>query len=116
MYVFLCIYSGLSPFMESEESLKSLRSGQSTLGCGLGYHSKDYATLLMQLGICLMTKIDGSDITSGTGLTRNLKPVETIARAIFACMSCYMELRRYVYVILSSFLHSTVIQLPSCQK
>ena len=83
--------------MESPAFLKGLNGGQSTMACGIGLHSKDFATLLMQFGVCLMTIGPYTVDMTGSSKTAGMRPYKIIVRAIHACISAYMDLRRYAY-------------------
>ena len=88
---------GLSKFIESPENISNMRNGLSSLGCGIGMHSKDFATLLVQLGMCMMSSITVSSYTShNTKGLGGIPPQIVISKSIFAVVSLYMEIRRSV--------------------
>ena len=95
--VFVLHQTGLSRFIDSPENISSMQSGNSSLGCGIGMHSKDYATLLVQLGMCLQTHLNlpiYSFLTDST--LRSTHPQHLIRQSILAVVSVYMEIRRAV--------------------
>ena len=96
--VLLTFRLGISDFVSTASRRKSLLEGTTTLSVGLGYHSKDFATLLVHFAFALMGGVHLPRVYDPA--VKNLHPLPIIIQCIFACITCYSELRRRVYVIL----------------
>ena len=96
--VLLTVCLGISDFVSTASRRKSLLEGTTTLSVGLGYHSKDFATLLVHFAFALMGGVHLPRVYDPA--VKNLHPLPIIIQCIFACITCYSELRRRVYVIL----------------
>lgn len=83
---------GISDFVGDSSKRRSLMEGNSTLNVGLGWHSKDFATLIVHLGFALSTCRLPYDPKNLGGL--KMDPIKVILHAIFALVTCYVDLRR----------------------
>lgn len=95
------ILSGLSDFVSTQSKVKSFMGESSVLPVGLGYHSKDFSTLLTHFGIALMSTIDITTSTFGLAAnkdpTYSVHPLDFILRVICVVVDCYINIRRTMY-------------------
>ena len=94
VWLFVTLRIGISDFVSTRQHRVALLGTSCSLTVGLGYHSKDFATILVHLGFALMTTVDHT--RQGNNLVHGINARQLIVKTIFAALACYMELRRWM--------------------
>ena len=93
-------HKGISKLMKSNDFVSSLNSGDSTMTCGGGYHSKHLVSMLLHILLCIGW--DGQILSNAQVKFKSedeskcatVHPLQVLSKTVYNALSVYLMCRR----------------------